>query len=98
MEVMEYKPGNIIVRNEYLKNQKLIQFVWELDDVPSFTLIFEYDKDFAKKYNMEWCMTLQFNQPVLMIEHKFTKDNIFNGTPFEIRITHDNENNILYID
>ena len=31
MKVIENKPDNIIVRNEYLKNQKLIEFVWDID-------------------------------------------------------------------
>ena len=97
MKVIENKPDNIIVRNEYLKNQKLIEFVWDID-IPSFTLIFEYDIDFAKKYNMKWCMMLRYNQPVLIIEHKFTKDNVFEYIPFEIKITHDIENNTFYID
>lgn len=97
MKAMECKLDNIIVRNEYLKDQKLIQFEIKID-VPSFTLIFEYNEDFAKKYNMKWCMDSRYDQPVLIIEHKFTKDNIFKHIPFEIKITHDIENNTFYID
>lgn len=83
----------IEVRNKKLKDLQLIEY----DSLGSeIKLTFEYDKEFADKYNLRWSMNFKFQRPTIIIEHNFSDWRT--PRPFGIEIIEDYENNKIYID
>ena len=83
----------IEVRNEKLKDLQLLEYT-ALG--PKIKLSFRYNKDFAERYNLQWEIRLNFDEPILVIEHDFS--DFRTAVPFWIKIIEDYESNKIYID
>lgn len=84
---------HIEVRNKKLKDLQLIEYYsFGLE----IKLTFEYNKEFADKYNLQWSMNLKFQRPTIVIEHNFSDWR--SPRPFGIEIIEDSKNNKIYID
>lgn len=92
-EPISTKLLQIEVRNKKLKDLQLIEFESLGSEIK---LTFEYDKEFADKYNLQWSMNFKFKRPIIIIEHNFSDWRT--PRPFGIEIIEDYENNKIYID